>query len=146
VLTLIYQITDLNANLQSTLQPLNHAKHDDHLEGLKEFAKELQEALRHSKPRMVRYKEVHVLLIYWKDSDIGGMEQEVDGIENVFRDKYHYTTARCELPSDSAKGAEFALEERLLSFRKNHTEPNSLFVIYYNGHGIGKDDYCYWTP
>ncbi|CAI6338130.1 unnamed protein product [Periconia digitata] len=111
---------------------LTDAQSKDHLESFEEFFEHLNRATKAVLPRSVRrYHDVVVLLLRWQDDDLG-TETEVNDLESVLRDLYHYRTERYLIPSsDSAT----QLEYRLNDFRKAHDRDSSLLLLYYGGHG-----------
>ena len=79
-----------------------------------------------------RYKEVHVLLLSWKDDDLGVVDEVVE-LEDVFRNDYGCRTVeRWEIPSLRPYSN---LEEKLYLFRKSYSSSDNLLILYYAGHG-----------
>ena len=108
------------------------AKRNDHLESFEEFFEHLNRAAKTVLPRSSRrYREVAVLLLQWQDDDLG-TETEVNDLECLFQDMYHYRTERFLIPSsDSATQLEYKLND----FRKAYNHENDLLILYYGGHG-----------
>ena len=108
------------------------AQSSDHLKSFEEFFEHLNRAAKAVLPRSSRrYREVVVLLLRWQDDDLG-TETEINDLEYIFRDIYHYRTERYLIPSsDSAT----QLEYRLNDFRRAYNHESSLLILYYGGHG-----------
>ena len=100
---------------------------------LETFTKDLTQSLKRvftTSPR--RYDGVYVLLVRWKDDDLG-TENEIRDLENVFHTLYNYHTERALIPSDNAYNY---LESIVVNFRSRHDGPNNLLIFYYGGHGV----------
>lgn len=123
-----------SAGLAANKIPLlaTDAQRSDHLESFEEFFEDLNRAAKTVLPRTSRrYRDVVVLLLQWQDDDLG-TETEVNDLERVFRDTYHYRTERYLIPS---KDSATQLEYKLNDFRKAHDHESSLLILYYGGHG-----------
>lgn len=118
---------DLPENL--TLSP-GHIK----FEG---FTRRLQTSITNFFPsNAYRYKEAHVLLLSWKDNDLGVID-EVQDLQGVFEESYQYTSVeRWAIPSLKPHTK---LEERLYDFKKEHSSIENLLIVYYAGHGFLDD-------
>ena len=104
----------------------------DHLESFGEFFEQLNRAAKAALPQVPRrHARVHVLLLRWEEDDLG-TEKEIDDLEEVFRDLYHYETERYVIPSDDST---LQLEDRLNDFRRAHDSEANLLILYYGGHG-----------
>jgi hypothetical protein len=83
-------------------------------------------------PNGIRYTEVHVLFLSWKDGTPEAM-REIDELENVFSKLYRFYIHRHEINSQNpsedthAKVADFLLEKG----NKDH-----LLILYFSGHTI----------
>ncbi|KAL9084542.1 MAG: hypothetical protein Q9159_005160 [Coniocarpon cinnabarinum] len=104
----------------------------NHLENFERFFQDLNKAAKSILPRVSRkYSGVVVLLIRWEYDDLD-TETEINDLEQLFRDAYHYRTETYLIPSiDSTT----ELEQRLLSFRTTYDTGDNLLVLYYGGHG-----------
>lgn len=90
-----------------------------------------------------QYDEVHALLIYWEEDDIG-LEPQVRLLSRVFREVYHFTTIRIlGLPSQHCR---LALQIQIRDFLKARSGPKNVLVVYYSGHGeLDEDGRLIWT-
>lgn len=112
--------------------PASHAH--DHLDSFEEFFGQFNQAANSSIPKLPRtYSDVFVLLLRWEDDDLG-TESELDDLEDIFRNIYHYNTERYLIPSNVPSKE---LEYRLISFRLAHDNKDgtNLLIMYYGGHG-----------
>ncbi|KAL9060158.1 MAG: hypothetical protein Q9162_000772 [Coniocarpon cinnabarinum] len=105
---------------------------ENHLENFERFFQDLNKAAKSILPRVSRkYSGVVVLLIRWEHDDLD-TETEINDLEQLFRNAYHYRTERYLIPSiDSTT----ELEQRLLSFRTTYDTGDNLLLLYYGGHG-----------
>jgi len=79
---------------------------------------------------------VHILILSWAKDNLG-MSNELDALENIFKNQYGYETEKWQIPSMSSQ-ADLAI--KTTAFVKEHQDPDSLLVIYYVGHRtIGED-------
>ena len=78
-----------------------------------------------------QYKNVYVLLICWEHDNLG-TELEMKELDHVFRNLYHYETARYFIPS--VRCAQKKLRSAINAFVHGHDDPSNLLVIYYGGH------------
>jgi hypothetical protein len=91
---------------------------DEHIPQVEKFLLDLQEAIDaiRSTPNGMRYTEVHVLFLSWKDEILEVM-REIDELENVFSKLYRFDIHRHEIDSQNpggdthAKVAQFLLEK-----------------------------------
>jgi hypothetical protein len=112
--------------------PAADVQSSDHLESFEGFFEHLNRAAKSVLPRTSRrYRDVVALLLRWQDDDLG-TETEINDLECVFRDMYHYRTERYLIPSsDSATQLEYKLND----FRRAYDQESSLLILYYGGHG-----------
>lgn len=105
----------------------------DHLESFEEFLEHLNQAAKTVLPTVSRrYQDVVVLLLQWQDDDLG-TASEIQDLECLFRDTYHYKTEKYLIPSsDSATQLEYKLND----FRKANDHESNLLMLYYGGHGL----------
>ena len=104
----------------------------DYLESFEEFFQHLNQAAKSVLPKTSRiYRDVVVLLLRWQDDDLG-TEREINDLECVFQDIYHYKTERYLIPSSDSTTQ---LEYKLNDFRKAYDYESSLLILYYGGHG-----------
>lgn len=115
-----------------------------HVKDVKALGKVLTEAGHAAFPNRgrSRYKEAHVLLLSWEDDDLGVID-EVNDLQDVFRQTYNYETEVWKIPS---KRAHNSLATRIVQFVADHDARDSLLVLYYGGHGLMNDDrQCLWS-
>jgi len=89
-----------------------------------------------------RYKEAHVLLLSWEDDDLGVID-EVNDLQDVFRQSYNYETEVWKIPGTRSHNS---LATRILQFLADYEARDSLLIVYYGGHGLMNDDrQCIWS-
>ena len=86
-----------------------------------------------------KYDKVEVLLLQWKDDDLG-VDTEVQKLDRLLRSQYHFTTYVRWIPSEDA---EDYLTSAILQFRKGKG-PGDLLIVYYGGHAAGSAKECTW--
>ncbi|KAL1645886.1 hypothetical protein SLS61_008147 [Didymella pomorum] len=84
------------------------------------------------------YLSVSVLIIKWADElDELKTKAEVQELDTLFRNRFHYTTEIVEL---NMKGKpQLQLKSRVSKFIEDYDGPNNLLIVYYTGHGVYKD-------
>lgn len=117
---------------------------NDHLDNFEDFSRHLSRAAKSVLPRVSRrHSGTFVLLLQWKDDDLG-TETEVNDLEEVFRDVYHYNTERYLIPSHNSA---HQLEYKLNDFRRAYDNGTNLLILYYGGHGFldhGRPSRSFW--
>lgn len=83
------------------------------------------------------YDEVHVLLLYWLDSDDSGFKREADELANLFEFELRYSIEPMPIPSEQS---ELALDLAIGGFLLHHGSSKNLLIIHYGGHGDADDD------
>ncbi|KAI1111309.1 hypothetical protein F5Y14DRAFT_443390 [Nemania sp. NC0429] len=84
-----------------------------------------------------RYQHVIVLLVHWEEHDLGdSIDECVRKYESMFENLYHYEVWRIKLPGRSQHEA---MAKNLLELASRDS-PESLFIIWYDGHGIEHGD------
>lgn len=81
------------------------------------------------------YSAVNVLLLSWKDDDLG-VETEIVELDNVLRNIYRYSVEVWTIPSRKSHNE---LGDRLRDFTKKYEKEDSLLIVYYGGHGYLND-------
>ena len=94
-----------------------------------------------------RYDAVYVLLVSWEDDELGTIT-EMDDLDKLFRETYHYTTERRTIPSIKPYNS---LEVTIVNFRNKFDSLDNLLIFYYGGHGVGEGvlnpwKESIWTP
>lgn len=77
----------------------------------------------------IRYSKVQVLMLRWEDDDLGVIT-ELNALEHVFVDLYHYAVQTYSIPSEKP---DKALKRRVLDFLEDDG-PETLLILYYAGH------------
>jgi hypothetical protein len=86
------------------------------------------------------YKEVHVLLLYWKDAD-DAFYKQLHNLGLRFQSLYGYDVEEWPIDSDEPYRK---LNRKLFQFLE-HDEENALLILYYGGHGsINQDRHHIW--
>lgn len=105
-----------------------------HEENLHAFVEAANKALEHAYPHPPagankRYSQVSVLLLRWKQDDLGVIS-ELRQLQAVFEDAYGFYTESFDIPEEDP---EKALASRVLDFRGTATQ-DRLLIVYYGGH------------
>jgi hypothetical protein len=88
------------------------------------------------------YEQVHVLLLSWKDDNLGVIK-EIRTLHRIFEKLYGYTTESWLIPS---KESHWELNSKILEFVKRGRGSQNLLIVYYGGHGaINEDRNCFWA-
>lgn len=110
---------------------------------LEQFTNDVTQSLKRTFPtESRRYDNVHVLLLRWAEDDLR-TKREIEDLEKVFRETYHYTTECATIPSDDSHNT---LEFIITRFRQSYDSsdrpdsPCNLLILYYGGHGVRKSD------
>lgn len=85
-----------------------------------------------SSPNGSRYKEVHVLLLSWKDDNLG-VRAEIDELRNVFSKLYRFEIHQYEIQGEKP-GRD--TQARVTNFLQEHDSVDNLLILYYAGHAI----------
>ena len=82
------------------------------------------------------HRSCAVLLINWEEKlDDLHTGVEVDALERVFKDVYHYTVEKQQV-KEGKRGPHRQVQTFLLEFINKYDDENTLLIIYYAGHGI----------
>lgn len=110
--------------------------YDDQESLLQQVEKGVEQAWR-KRDNTSRYQHVIVLLVHWKEHDLGdSIDNCVSKYEWMFHFLYNYEVWRVKLPSKKPHEA-FARDLLELAGKDS---PDSLFIIWYDGHGIEHGD------
>jgi hypothetical protein len=101
---------------------------------IQKLGNDLNEAVQAARPKRhdIRNSQVHVLLLFWKDDDLG-VVLEIKRLRHVFRDMYNFQVQEYQIPSSKP---DRALKPRLSEFL-NHQDvdgKDNLLILYYGGH------------
>ncbi|KUJ24440.1 uncharacterized protein LY89DRAFT_776560 [Mollisia scopiformis] len=104
------------------------------------------EISRYNPRRSQRYSTVHVLLIRWKDDDIG-VADEVKQLAQLFRDKFNFFVWPYQIPTENSQ---VELYLHIAQFiQRCGSENDNLIILHYSGHGGRTADLmnseCVWS-
>lgn len=107
--------------------------------------KAITDGLAHYQERREqRYNAVNVLLLTWRDDDIG-VAPEVDRLGKMFGDIFNYKTWSYKIPSENS-GAR--LSSFIAQAVHSYGREDCLLIIYYGGHGdqvVETKSPCTWA-
>ncbi|KAK5627458.1 hypothetical protein RRF57_003173 [Xylaria bambusicola] len=83
-----------------------------------------------------RYERVIVLLISWEEHDLPGLDEDQKQFRTTFECLYKYDVRRFKIPM---KKPHLALTKKLMDLAIADS-PDTLFVIWYDGHGNEHED------
>lgn len=132
---------------------------DDHLESFEVFATEMLAADRRKRQRQ-KYSKVQVLLINWEESKTETkpetkkfnalIEEEVRKVHKLFKDDLNFSVERYAIPLVDSEGNDVNWDRKVLlkvnDFVDLNDHPDTLLILYYNGHGSFRENSCYWHP
>ncbi|KAK0659743.1 hypothetical protein QBC41DRAFT_331334 [Cercophora samala] len=105
----------------------------------------IAKGLEQYRPRRTqRYAAINVLLLSWKDDDIGCAD-EIAELEHMFRDSFNYAVWPYRIPSQDP---ETNLNLTVAQFVSSFGREDGLIIVYYGGHGGPKVDTkspCTWA-
>lgn len=82
------------------------------------------------------HKKCAVLLISWEPKlDDLNTSGEVDALEAVFKDLFHYGVVKKQLV-DSRHRPQLQIQKILLDFVMEYDDESTLLIVYYAGHGV----------
>lgn len=90
-----------------------------------------------SRDRGNDYDRVEVLLLYWQDSDVPDCKTEANCLERLLRGRFNYHVQHWAIPSQDSQ---LLLDGRINGFLTALTQPRSLGIIHYGGHGDADSD------
>jgi hypothetical protein len=87
------------------------------------------------------YTDVSVLMLRWKDDD--QVDHDLDSLEKLFQNQYHFRTQRWSIPSVANPSSKLGVQ---MDAFLDQAKPDHLLIIYYAGHGyIGSDGQQFWA-
>ncbi|KAF5589966.1 hypothetical protein FPCIR_6595 [Fusarium pseudocircinatum] len=98
--------------------------------------------------RTQRYATVNVLIITWKDNDLGvDFDREVAEVKDMFTQTFNYAIWPFRIPSQDP---ELSLNVCVAQFIKNFGGADDLLIIFYSGHDGGESNTkarspCIWA-
>ena len=82
------------------------------------------------------YQRVEALLLCWADnSDDMATKEEVNKLKSVFEYLFHYNAYIEYLDSSIEQRLQVQINTKVAAFVGAHDGPNTLFIVYYAGHG-----------
>lgn len=101
---------------------------------MQKFISDLQEAIDaiRSSPNGGRYKQVHALLLCWKEDNIG-VRAEVEELRNVFQKLYRFEIHQYDIQGEKP-GRD--TQAQVTSFLHENDSADNLLILYYAGHSI----------
>jgi hypothetical protein len=119
------------------LSPRTHdiTNTEHHVPNIQQVAADLSSAIQAAWPKRhkIRYSQVLVLLLSWEHDDLG-VHTEIDSLQNVFENMYHFSVTRFNIPS-LKPGIE--VSKCIMEFLE-HDQNETLRIVYYGGHGRSK--------
>lgn len=76
------------------------------------------------------YDRVGVLLISWQADDLRAWSTEIQRLEAIFQEKYHYEVQHYHIPSEKPVTG---LNRKVAEFAYEYDGPNNLAIVYYGG-------------
>lgn len=135
-----YPAALMGDDLALQTSPSNHADFE-------RFAKDLQDAasrgFAQTQPteERLQYSSVTVLLLRWED-DVG-VDNDLQALEKLFRERYNYKTQAYTIPSIPDPIVKLSLQ---IAKQLDQATPESLLILYYAGFAFtGGDDNLYWA-
>lgn len=132
---------------------------DDHVDTFDDFVNDMLAAAKRKKRRQ-RYNRVQVLLISWEDDltetdqkakELNRLiEEEVRTVHSLFDKALNFNVNRYAIPLVDSEGRDVNWERKVLlkvnGFIDLYDQPETLLILYYNGHGSFQQNSCYWHP
>ena len=88
-------------------------------------------------PQGPSYERINVLLLSWKECcDNSHIWEEVDELEHVFMNKFHYGSQREYLCRHECTNVQIHLNRIIAAFVNVPRGPSTLFIVYFAGHAI----------
>lgn len=110
-----------------------------------DYERTISSKLSNYQPRRIqRYASVNVLLLTWKDDDIG-VEGEVKQLGEIFKTTFNYSIWPFKIPSESP-GTE--LGAFIIKAVRSFGGEDGLLIVYYGGHGgpaVQTKSPCTWA-
>ena len=82
------------------------------------------------------YQKVEALLLCWaEDSDDLTTKDEVQRLKTIFEDRFNYSCRIEPIDNTMPQKLQVHINAVVAAFVKDHDGPNTLFIVYYAGHG-----------
>jgi hypothetical protein len=83
------------------------------------------------------YRKVEVLMLCWAEDcdDWVHSQQEVQALKSVFENDFYYHVEIKFLYNNIATRLQLQVNQIAANFANEHDGPNTLFIVYYTGHG-----------
>ncbi|KAF2233663.1 hypothetical protein EV356DRAFT_577271 [Viridothelium virens] len=137
--TMESQVNDARSHGLDTLaSDKSEAAYAEALNATEEHLRNMQqEFTKHHKPltENVQHGKIVVLTLYWEESDMDGLVQEVRDLESVFKMNFAADTRTCVINSKSVHLPGTQVEHAIQNFYYDFEGQNALYVVYYAGHG-----------
>lgn len=86
-------------------------------------------------PGRGRYKEVHVLMLYWQVDDDVNVKIAVEELARTLADNYNYMIHIQVIPAESGNKSSWTwLSSTMTGFMQQNDQSDVLKIVYYNGH------------
>jgi hypothetical protein len=139
------------ANQLSTLRthPGDYEPYNYHIDKISAFEKDLIQAQKSSSETDVVYTNVEVLLLTWEAGVDDDIREEVDADTKALTELFKelkYTITPYAIPWLNSRNR---LQRAVLKFLEKYEdapEGETLFIIYYNGHGSIRNKASFWHP
>ena len=97
-----------------------------------------QSALNGNFSRAPPYERVKVLLLSWREKCCDNLNtwEEIDRLEHVLQNMFHYDTQRKYLCRHERTSVQVQITYIVAGFVNVPEGPNTLFIVYYAGHAI----------
>ncbi|KAH8671338.1 hypothetical protein BX600DRAFT_480476 [Xylariales sp. PMI_506] len=125
------------------VQEAAHAPPPPERHEFESFARHLQDAamLIYHQSQKSPYSNASVLILRWEEDD--SVDEELTGLEKVFRERYNYRTERWNIPN--VANASVKLGVRMTKFLES-SSPDHLLILYYAGHSyLGPGNQLVWA-
>lgn len=126
---------------------------DPHYEDFTEFQRQVRAGLKDLASQDVRYDNIEVLMVYWKDSDVTDVKGNAQALAEVLRSApYNLVVTEHELNNADCDEDEFndsfqsALDSVKGRVHSRDKKTSNLFVLYYGGHGATENADRLWKP
>lgn len=107
-------------------------KTEHHFPNFQTFINKLDDAYKTKwATRSVPYQHVIALLVRWEEDDLG-VHEEIQSLQEIFRDTYHFDVETWAIPS--TKRGYISLIRKMEAILEQYDVEDNLFILYYGGH------------
>lgn len=82
------------------------------------------------------YWRVGLLILHWENTDLIGIQDEVEAVDQTFSRRFRYEVQRFAIPLSKPQRR---LQEAVIQFIREYESEESLLIVYYGGHGDQDD-------